>query len=276
MPSSSRRETCALDLIGAEYVREVEPARSCDHRRPAIASFRPFPRAPRTSCVFEYVYFARPDSRVYGRNVYEVRKAARPPAGREQPVDGRRRHPGARLRRAGGDRLRRGGGPAVRDGPDPQPLRRPHVHRAAAAHPPLRREGEAQPAARACSRGKRVVVVDDSIVRGTTSRKIVKMVRDAGAREVHMRISSPPTIGPCYYGIDTPTRAELIASDALGRGDPRVHHRRHASATSASRASTPSPAAIATASATPASPAAIRCRWTTPQAAAHLFEARER
>ncbi len=99
----------------------------------------------------------------------------------------------------------------VRARPGAQPLRGPHLHRAAAEHPSLRVRLKLNPIS-GVLRGKRVVVVDDSIVRGTTSRKIVKMLRDAGAPEVHMRISSPPTKWPCYYGIDTPTRGELIAS----------------------------------------------------------------
>ena len=119
----------------------------------------------------------------------------------------------------------RGERPALPVGPHPQPLRRAHVHRAQAVDPVLRGQDQAQPGARASSTGKRVVLIDDSIVRGTTSRKIVGMVREAGAREVHMRISSPPTIGPCYYGIDTPLKSELIASSPLGGGDPPEHRR---------------------------------------------------
>ena len=108
--------------------------------------------------------------------------------------------------------LRRGIRHSAADGAHPQPLRRPHVHRAAAVDPPLRRQGEAESRCRSILDGKRVVLVDDSIVRGTTSRKIVKMVRAAGAKEVHVRISCPPTISPCFYGVDTPRRSELIAA----------------------------------------------------------------
>ena len=201
------------------------PARWCACRRRASRASIPFPAAPRTSCVFEYVYFARPDSRVYDRNVYEVRKELGRQLAREQPVEADIVIPVPDSGVPAALGYAEQAGLAVRDGADPQPLRRPHVHRAARRHPPLRREGEAERASRR-ARGKRVVVVDDSIVRGTTSRKIVQMLRDAGAREVHMRISSPPTIGSCYYGVDTPTPRGADRLVELGRGDPRLHHRR--------------------------------------------------
>ena len=106
-----------------------------------------------------------------------------------------------------------------------QPLRRPHVHRAGAVDSTFRRQGQAEPG-KSILAGQRVVLVDDSLVRGTTSRKIVKMVRAAGAKEVHLRISCPPTISPCFYGVDTPRRSELIARDAFTRRDSEVRRRR--------------------------------------------------
>ena len=204
-------ETCALDLIGATYVREVEPGEVLRVSSAGMESYRPFPSAPRTSCIFEYIYFARPDSRVYGRSVYEVRKQLGRQLAREQPVDADVVIPvpdsgvPAALGFAEASRL-----------PFEMGLIRNHYvgrtfiePRDAIRHFGVKVKLNAQADVLA---GKRVVVVDDSIVRGTTSRKIVQMVRHAGAREVHMRISSPPTIGSCFYGVDTPTTTELIAS----------------------------------------------------------------
>ena len=204
----------SFDLIDAEYVRDIEPGEMVviDKQRPAqLASVRATRRA--SSCIFEYVYFARPDSNLDGISVYEARKNLGRRWRSEHGVDADVVIPVPGLRRAGDHRLRRGVEDSLRAGAGPQPLRRPHLHRAAAEHSPLRRAPEAEPGRARSLEGKRVVVVDDSIVRGTTSRKIVKMLRDAGAKEVHMRISSPPTQWPCYYGIDTPTRSELIANN---------------------------------------------------------------
>ena len=119
---------------------------------------------------------------------------------------------GSRFRRVRGDGFRRGVGRAAAHGVDSKSLRRPHLYSAAAVDPALRREGQAEPGARSILDGKRVILVDDSIVRGTTSRKIVRMVRAAGAKGVHVRISCPPTISPCFYGVDTPRKQELIAA----------------------------------------------------------------
>ena len=204
-------ETCALDLIDATYEREVEPGEVVRVSAAGMESFHPFPSAPRTSCIFEYIYFARPDSRVYDRNVYEVRKQL----GRQlaQRASGRRRH---RQSRCPTPACRRRSAMPSKPGlPFEMGLIRNHYvgrtfiePRDAIRHFGVKVKLNAQADV---LRGKRVVVVDDSIVRGTTSRKIVQMVRDAGAREVHMRISSPPTIGSCFYGVDTPTQEELIA-----------------------------------------------------------------
>jgi len=179
--------------------------------REGLRSVKPFPPRERLQCVFEYVYFARPDSLLWGRNVHAVRKAMGRQLAREHPVEADIVIPvpdsgaGAAL------------GFAEESGiPFEMGLIRNHYVGRTFIEPTrgIRHFGvkvKLNPM-RETLGGRRVVVVDDSIVRGTTSQKIVKMVRGAGAREVHMRISSPPIQWPCYYGIDTPTRKELIAS----------------------------------------------------------------
>jgi amidophosphoribosyltransferase len=204
-------ETCALDLIDAEYVRDVEPGELVVIDRNGIRSFHPFPPEPHRQCVFEHVYFARPDSLVFGRNVLASRLALGRQLAKDSPAAADVVVPipdsgmGAAL------------GYAKESGiPFEWGLVRNHYVGRTFIEPKqsIRSFGvkiKLNPV-REVIAGKRVVLIDDSIVRGTTSRKIVSMVREAGAAEVHMRISSPPTTGPCYYGIDTPTRAELIAS----------------------------------------------------------------
>ncbi|MBI4611595.1 MAG: amidophosphoribosyltransferase [Candidatus Rokubacteria bacterium] len=204
-------ETCAFDLLEAEFVRDVEPGEILLITREGLRSLKPFPPRERLQCVFEYVYFARPDSYLWGRNVHAVRKAMGRQLAREHPVEADIVIPvpdsgaGAAL------------GFAEESGiPFEMGLIRNHYEGRTFIEPTrgIRHFGvkvKLNPM-RETLGGRRVVVVDDSIVRGTTSQKIVKMVRGAGAREVHMRISSPPIQWPCYYGIDTPTRKELIAS----------------------------------------------------------------
>lgn len=204
-------ETCALDLIEAEYLREVEPGEIVSFGPQGMESLKPFPPAPHAKCIFEYVYFARPDSNLYGRNVYQVRKEFGRQLARESPVavDLVTPVPDSGVPAAIG--YAEESGIPLEFGL----IRNHYVGRTfiepqqSIRHFGVKIKLNAQ---REVLQGKRVVVVDDSIVRGTTSRKIIRMLRDAGAKEVHMRISSPPTISPCYYGIDTPTRAELIAS----------------------------------------------------------------
>jgi len=204
-------EPCAFDLIGAEYVRDVEPGEMVIIDATGIRSVRPSAPAPQRTCVFEYVYFARPDSKLGGRSVYDVRKSFGQTLAREHPVEADVVIP-----------VPDSGVPSAigyaseRNVPFEMGLIRSHYVGRTFIEPQqsIRHFGvrlKLNPV-EPVLRGKRVVVIDDSIVRGTTSRKIVKMVRDAGAREVHLRISSPPTQWPCYYGIDTPTRRELIAS----------------------------------------------------------------
>jgi amidophosphoribosyltransferase len=204
-------ETCALDLIDAEHIRDVEPGELIVVDREGIRSFRPFPPEPARQCVFEHVYFARPDSQVFGRNVLESRLllgrylAREAPAAADVVVPVPDSGMGAAL------------GYSQESGlPFAWGLIRNHYVGRTFIEPKqsIRSFGvkiKLNPV-RGVLEGKRVVLIDDSIVRGTTSKKIVGMVRAAGASEVHMRISSPPTTGPCHYGIDTPLKSELIAS----------------------------------------------------------------
>jgi amidophosphoribosyltransferase len=204
-------ETCALDLMEARVERDVEPGEILVVDERGLTSLKPFRPADRLQCVFEYVYFARPDSVLWGRNVHTVRKALGHQLAREHPVPADLVIPvpdsgvGAAL------------GFAEESGlPYDTGLVRNHYVGRTFIEPQqgIRHFGvkvKLNPN-REVLDGKRVVVIDDSIVRGTTSRKIVKMIRAAGAREVHVRISSPPIQWPCYYGIDTPTRRELIGS----------------------------------------------------------------
>lgn len=204
-------ETTALDLLEAEFVREVEPGEMVIIDQDGLRSLYPFKKTRLGRCIFEHVYFAKPDSVLFGMSVYEVRKNLGRQLAREQPVD-------ADLVIAVPD----SGVPAaigfsqVSGIPYDNGLIRSHYVGRTFIEPQqsIRHFGVKLKlsAVREVLRGKRVAVVDDSIVRGTTSRKIVKMLRAAGAREVHLRISSPPTRWPCFYGIDTPSRQELIAS----------------------------------------------------------------
>src|SRR5689334_11529168 len=204
-------ETCALDLIAATYVRDVEPGEVLIISDGGLRSIKPFPPAPLSQCVFEHVYFARPDSYVFGRSVNDVRTELGRVLAREAgvPADVVVPIPDSGVCAATGFAeeaklpLRMG-------------LIRNHYVGRTFIQPQqsIRHFGvkvKLNPV-RSILEGKRVVLIDDSLVRGTTSRKIVKMVKAAGASEVHLRISCPPTISPCFYGVDTPSRAELIAS----------------------------------------------------------------
>jgi len=204
-------ETCAFDLIGAEYVRDVQPSEMVAVSPRGMRSFFPFPKKNPAQCIFEFIYFARPDSLVFGDTVYNVRKKLGMELAKEMPVE-------ADLVFAVPDSgVPAALGYAEQSGiPFGMGLIRNHYVGRTFIEPSqqIRHFGvkiKLNPI-RKLIEGKRVVVVDDSIVRGTTCRKIIEMIRLAGAKEVHMRISSPPTPNPCYYGIDTPTKAELIAS----------------------------------------------------------------
>jgi amidophosphoribosyltransferase len=205
-------ETCALDLIGASYERDIDPGEVVVIRRGRIRTLRPFQSAGReTFCIFEYIYFARPDSNLNGHNVYEFRKQLGRALAREHPVAADLVVP---VLDSGNTAAL---GFAEESGiPYEQAMIRNHYVRRTFIEPAqaIRHFGVKvkHNAVRGILDGKRVALVDDSIVRGTTLIKLVTMLRDAGAREVHLRISSPPTIGPCHYGIDTPTQEELIAN----------------------------------------------------------------
>jgi amidophosphoribosyltransferase len=204
-------ETCALDMIGAAFVRDVEPGEVVVVDRGGVRSLHPFAPAPRRFCIFEYVYFARPDSSVEGRGVYAIRKLIGAELAREAPAAADLVVP-----------VPDSGVPAAigfaQESGIPFELgiiRNHYVGRTfieptdQIRHLGVRLKHNAN---RAMLEGKRIVLVDDSIVRGTTSTKIVSMVRQAGAREVHMRIASPPTTHSCFYGVDTPERSKLIAA----------------------------------------------------------------
>lgn len=204
-------ETCALDLVDAAFEREIAPGEVLEITDAGVRSERPFGSAVGHHCVFEYVYFARPDSNVFGRNVYEVRKELGRQLARESGVSADIVIP------VPDSGVPAAIGYAEEAGlPFEMGLIRNHYVGRTFIEPTnsIRHFGVKVKlnALREVLDGKRVVVVDDSIVRGTTSRKLVHMLRQAGAVEVHVRISSPPTTNPCYYGIDTPTRDELIAS----------------------------------------------------------------
>jgi amidophosphoribosyltransferase len=204
-------ETCALDLIEAEYLREIEPGEMVVVDDKGLRTVQTQPKQRAGKCIFELVYFARPDSTVFGRSVYATRKLLGKRLAIEAPAEADIVVP-----------VPDSGVPAAlgyseESGiPYEMGLIRSHYIGRTFIEPSqsIRHFGvklKLNPVP-SVVRGKRVVVVDDSIVRGTTSRKIVKMIRDAGAREVHLRISAPPTRWPCYYGIDTPVRSELIAA----------------------------------------------------------------
>ena len=206
-------ETCAFDLLSARYLREIEPGEMVRISKSGIESIHFAPEKPHQQCIFEHVYFARPDSIVFSRSVNESREMLGRLLAREHPVDADIVVP-----------VPDSGVPAAvgyaleSKIPFRMGLIRNHYIGRTFIEPSqaIRNFGvklKLNPV-RGLIEGKRIVLVDDSIVRGTTSRKIVRMVREAGAREVHMRISCPPTISPCYYGVDTPTREELIASSS--------------------------------------------------------------
>lgn len=203
-------ETCALDIIGADFVRDIEPGEMVVFQDGKIASLRPFRPAPRKFCIFEYIYFARPDSSLEGRSVYEMRKNIGMELAREARVDADVVVPVP----DSGIPSAIGYAEESKIPFDLGLIRNHYVGRTfiqptdRIRHLGVKLKHNAN---RRFITGKRVVLVDDSIVRGTTSTKIVEMVRGAGAREVHMRISSPPTAHGCFYGIDTPESEKLLA-----------------------------------------------------------------
>src|SRR5579863_9564813 len=204
-------ETCAFDLLDAEYVREVEPGEMVRISSAGLESIHFAPEKPHSYCIFEHVYFSRPDSIIFGRPVNQSRERLGRLLAREHPVEADLVAPvpdsgtPAAVGYAAESRI-----------PFRMALIRNHYIGRTFIEPSqaIRDFGvklKLNPVRRMLE-GQRVILVDDSIVRGTTSRKIVRMVREAGATEVHVRISCPPTISPCYYGVDTPRREELIAA----------------------------------------------------------------
>ena len=204
-------ETCALDIIGARFVRDIENGEIVIISETGIESLKPFGVLPARPCIFEYIYFARPDSIVHGKSVYQVRKAMGAELSRENPVDADVVIP-----------VPDSGVPAALGYAQASGLpyelgiiRNHYVGRTFIQPTQMGREIGVRmkhSANRAVVEGKRIILIDDSIVRGTTSVKIVRMMRDAGAREVHFRISSPPIKFPDFYGIDTPERNNLLAA----------------------------------------------------------------
>ncbi|PYQ36718.1 MAG: amidophosphoribosyltransferase [Acidobacteria bacterium] len=205
-------ETCAFDLIGAEYIRDVKPGELIIVGPEGVSSRFYSTAAPQSSCIFEHVYFSRPDSLVFGRSVQTSREELGRQLAREAGVDADLVVP------VPDSGVTAGVGYAAESGiPFRFALIRNHYVGRTFIEPSqsVRDFGvklKLNPV-RSLLEGKRIVLIDDSIVRGTTSRKIVRMVRSAGATEVHMRISCPPTISPCYYGVDTPSRKQLIAAN---------------------------------------------------------------
>ena len=204
-------ETCALDIIGADFVRDIEPGEMVVIDRNGISSRKPFPPARRRFCIFEYIYFARPDSVIEGTSVYDARKRIGEELAKEShvPADVVIPVPDSGVPAALGY--------ATQSGiPFELGIIRNHYVGRTFIQPTdqIRHLGVKlkHNANRAFIEGKRVILVDDSIVRGTTSVKIVEMMREAGAREVHMRIASPPTTHSCFYGVDTPERSKLLAA----------------------------------------------------------------
>jgi amidophosphoribosyltransferase len=205
-------ETCAFDLIGATYEREVKQGELVIVGPEGVHSRFYSPQQPQTSCVFEHVYFSRPDSMVFGRAVQQTRDAMGRQLALESPVDADIVVPIPDSGVTAAMGFSHESGIPLQFG-----LIRNHYVGRTFIEPEQRVRDfgvrlKLNPV-RNVLQGKRVVLIDDSIVRGTTSRKIVRMVRDAGAKEVHMRISCPPTISPCYYGVDTPSKNQLIAAN---------------------------------------------------------------
>ena len=204
-------ETCALDLINARFIREIEPGEVVVFHKKGMDSYKPFPKARQTPCIFEFIYFARPDSFIFDRNVYEVRRSLGVQLAKESPAKAEMVIP-----------IPDSGFPATigyafeSKLPLEMGMIRNHYVGRTFIEPEqsIRHFGvkiKLNPVRELLDR-KKIVTVDDSIVRATTSQKINKMFRNAGTKEIHVRISSPPITHPCFFGIDTPAKSELIAS----------------------------------------------------------------
>lgn len=204
-------ETCAFDITETKYIRDVEPGEMIVVSKQGVQSYFPFEKRKQSLCIFEFIYFARPDSYIFEESVYKIRKKLGENLSKEMPVE-------ADVVVSVPDSANVAAiGYAEATGiPFRMGLIRSHYIGRTFIEPDQKiRDFGAKIKYNVIKEvvdGKRVIIVDDSIMRGTTSRKIVKMIRNAGAKEIHMRISAPPTVSPCYYGIDIPTHSELIAS----------------------------------------------------------------
>ena len=204
-------ETCALDMVGAEFIREIENGEVVVITESGLESHRPFPRRPARPCIFEYIYFARPDSIIGGRSVYDIRKRMGAELAREShaDIDVVVPIPDSGVPAAIGYSQQSGV-------PYELGIVRNHYVGRTFIEPEQRIRALGvklkHSANRGVIRGKRILLIDDSVVRGTTSKKIVELMFEAGAREVHMRIASPPITHPDYYGIDTPRKKDLLAA----------------------------------------------------------------
>ena len=204
-------ETCALDLIGADYIRDVEPGEILFIHKDKIESIKPFKRTPYAFCIFEYIYFARPDSNIFGNNVYLVRKQLGRQLAAEFPVEADIAMPIPDSGTYAALGFAEASGIPFEFGM----IRNHYIGRTFIQPSQNLRDFQVRVKLNPLKQvleGKRAVIIEDSIVRGTTSRKRVATLRKAGAKEVHMRISCPPLRYPCFYGIDFPTKKELIAS----------------------------------------------------------------
>ena len=205
-------ESCVMDLVEAEFIREIEPGELILINQFGVKSFYPFQKAPTKQCVFEHIYFSRPDSYLFGHSVYSTRKLMGKALAREKPAEA-----DVVVPVPDSGVISAMGYSEEAKIPFQMGLIRNHYVGRTFIEPQsqIRNFGVKIKlnAVKPVIEGKRVIIIDDSIVRGTTSKKIVRMLREVGAREVHVRISSPPTTHSCFYGIDTPTKGELIASN---------------------------------------------------------------
>ena len=205
-------ESCVMDLVEAEFIREIEPGELILINQFGVKSFRPFPKTVTKQCVFEHIYFSRPDSYLFGHSVYSVRKLMGKALAIEKPVEA-----DVVVPVPDSGVISAMGYSEEAEIPFQMGLIRNHYVGRTFIEPQsqIRNFGVKIKlnAVKPVIEGKRVIIIDDSIVRGTTSKKIVRMLREVGAKEVHVRISSPPTTHSCFYGIDTPTKGELIASN---------------------------------------------------------------
>ena len=205
-------ESCVMDLLEAEFIREIEPGELILINQFGMKSFHPFPKTATKQCVFEHIYFSRPDSYLFGQSVYSVRKLMGKALAREKPVEA-----DVVVPVPDSGVISAMGYSEESKIPFQMGLIRNHYVGRTFIEPQsqIRNFGVKIKlnAVKPVIEGKRVIIIDDSIVRGTTSKKIVRMLREVGAKEVHVRISSPPTTHSCFYGIDTPTKGELIASN---------------------------------------------------------------